>query len=76
MATPTTVAATGDQDIDGLLYGRKWSGTVTYSFPDSTSDSVASPSVSVSLLGTTVALVPSGGGLRGAWVTAHVRVVD
>ncbi len=62
MAIPTTVAATGDQDIDGLLYGRKWSGTVTYSFPDSTSDYGASPSLSVGLLGTTVALVPYGGG--------------
>jgi hypothetical protein len=29
MATPATVSATGDEDIDGLLYGRKWTGTVT-----------------------------------------------
>jgi serralysin len=31
-------AATGNQDVDGLLSGTRWSGTVTYSFPDSASD--------------------------------------
>src|SRR5262249_22711650 len=62
MATATTVPATGDQDIDGLLYGRKWTGTVTYSFPDSTSDYVPSSSVSVGLLGVGVDLSVYGGG--------------
>jgi serralysin len=62
MATATTVSATGDEDIDGLLYGRKWSGTVTYSFPDSTSDYVSSSSVSVGLLGVGVDLSVYGGG--------------
>ena len=38
MATVTSVGATGNQDIDGLLSGLKWSGTLTYSFPDSSSD--------------------------------------
>ena len=62
MATPTTVAATNDQDIDGLLYGRKWTGVVTYSFPDTTSDYTSSSSLSVGLLGTTVDLGLYGGG--------------
>jgi Ca2+-binding RTX toxin-like protein len=38
LATVTSVGATGNQDIDGLLSGLKWSGTLTYSFPDSSSD--------------------------------------
>jgi serralysin len=38
MATVTGVNATGNPEIDGLLYGTRWSGTVTYSFPDSPSD--------------------------------------
>lgn len=38
MATVGFVSATGVQDIDGLLSGVKWIGTLTYSFPDSASD--------------------------------------
>ena len=38
MATVTSVGATGNQDIDGLLSGFKWSGTLFYSFPDSSAD--------------------------------------
>ena len=34
----TSVGSTGNQDIDGLLYGTKWTGTVTFSFPDARSD--------------------------------------
>jgi Ca2+-binding RTX toxin-like protein len=62
MATTTTIAPTGNQDTDGLLYGRKWSGTVTYSFPDSTSDYTSSTGVSTGLLGTTVNMNLYGGG--------------
>ncbi len=43
MATSTTQTATGNPEIDGLLSGYKWSGTVTYSFPDSASDYPAQP---------------------------------
>ena len=32
------VTATNNRDIDGLLYGTKWSGPITYSFPDSPTD--------------------------------------
>jgi serralysin len=35
MATAVTITKTGNNDIDGLLYGTKWTGTVTYSFPNS-----------------------------------------
>ena len=38
MATAVSQAATGNPYIDGVLSGVKWSGTVTYSFPDSPSD--------------------------------------
>ncbi|WP_431014817.1 M10 family metallopeptidase C-terminal domain-containing protein [Bradyrhizobium pachyrhizi] len=38
MATAVTVTKTNDADIDGLLSGYKWSGPITYSFPDSPSD--------------------------------------
>ncbi len=38
MAGVTTVGATGNKDIDGLLSGYKWTGVVTYSFPDSPTD--------------------------------------
>jgi len=34
----TTQPATGNRDIDGLLSGSRWSGTVTFGFPDSASD--------------------------------------
>jgi Ca2+-binding RTX toxin-like protein len=36
--TTTTVSATGNPYIDGLLIGTKWAGPVTYSFPDSPTD--------------------------------------
>ncbi|MET4240094.1 serralysin [Bradyrhizobium sp. i1.4.4] len=38
MANSVTVGATNNADIDGLLSGYKWTGTITYSFPDSPSD--------------------------------------
>ncbi|WP_271570364.1 FG-GAP-like repeat-containing protein [Bradyrhizobium sp. CCBAU 11386] len=38
MATAVTVSATNNAEIDGLLSGAKWSGTITYSFPDSPGD--------------------------------------
>ncbi|WGD55342.1 M10 family metallopeptidase C-terminal domain-containing protein [Bradyrhizobium sp. CB1650] len=38
MATAVTVSKTNNADIDGLLSGYKWSGTITYSFPDAPSD--------------------------------------
>jgi serralysin len=37
MATAVNVTKTGNNDIDGLLYGTKWSGTVTYTFPSTSS---------------------------------------
>ncbi|MGY3367695.1 serralysin [Bradyrhizobium sp. GM2.4] len=42
MATAVNVSATNNAEIDGLLSGSKWSGTITYSFPDAVSD-YASP---------------------------------
>jgi serralysin len=33
-ASSTYQGATGIQTTDGLLYGAKWSGTISYSFPD------------------------------------------
>jgi serralysin len=41
LATAVSASATNNPEIDGLLGGTKWSGTVTYSFPDSPSDYVA-----------------------------------
>ena len=38
MGVVVTVPKTGNPDIDGLLYGYKWSGAITYSFPDSATD--------------------------------------
>jgi hypothetical protein len=38
LATAVPVYATNNPEIDGLLAGVKWSGTITYSFPDSPSD--------------------------------------
>ncbi|MGQ0685578.1 M10 family metallopeptidase, partial [Bradyrhizobium sp.] len=38
MATAVGVGATGNSEIDGLLSGAKWSGSITFSFPDSPSD--------------------------------------
>jgi serralysin len=37
-ASVTGIGATGDKNIDGLLSGYRWTGTVTYSFPDSSND--------------------------------------
>ncbi|MBR0713027.1 M10 family metallopeptidase C-terminal domain-containing protein [Bradyrhizobium liaoningense] len=42
MATAVYASATNNAEIDGLLGGTKWSGTITYSFPDSPSDYSAS----------------------------------
>jgi serralysin len=38
LATAVNVSATNNAEIDGLLSGAKWSGTITYSFPDASSD--------------------------------------
>src|SRR3712207_205114 len=38
MATVVSIGATGDREIDGLLSGYRWSGILTYSFPDSAGD--------------------------------------
>ncbi|WP_246775236.1 M10 family metallopeptidase C-terminal domain-containing protein [Bradyrhizobium diazoefficiens] len=38
MATSVSVTQTNNADIDGLLSGVKWSGVISYSFPDSPSD--------------------------------------
>ncbi|TWB59174.1 M10 family metallopeptidase C-terminal domain-containing protein [Bradyrhizobium sacchari] len=38
MATSVSVSATNNAEIDGLLSGYKWTGTISYSFPDSPSD--------------------------------------
>ncbi|MFB6420277.1 MULTISPECIES: M10 family metallopeptidase C-terminal domain-containing protein [Bradyrhizobium] len=38
MATAVNVSATNNAEIDGLLSGVKWTGTITYSFPDASSD--------------------------------------
>ena len=38
MATATFVARTNNAEIDGLLSGTKWTGTISYSFPDSPGD--------------------------------------
>lgn len=40
MAPAVNVSATNNAEIDGLLSGVKWSGTISYSFPDSPSDYV------------------------------------
>src|SRR5215212_687586 len=37
-ATGAYQSATGIQTTDGLLYGAKWDGTISYSFPDRSSD--------------------------------------
>src|SRR5580765_4705751 len=37
-AGTTTVPRSGNQNIDGIIQGSKWSGSVTYGFPDSPSD--------------------------------------
>ncbi|UPJ70910.1 M10 family metallopeptidase C-terminal domain-containing protein [Bradyrhizobium sp. 187] len=38
MATAVNVSATNNAEIDGLLSGYKWTGAITYSFPDAASD--------------------------------------
>ena len=38
MATAVTVPKTNNADIDGLLSGYKWTGTISYSFPDAPGD--------------------------------------
>lgn len=38
MATATYTSRTNNAEIDGLLGGTRWTGTLTYSFPDSPSD--------------------------------------
>ncbi|WP_183239932.1 M10 family metallopeptidase C-terminal domain-containing protein, partial [Bradyrhizobium sp. cir1] len=38
MATSVYVSATNNAEIDGLLSGYKWAGTISYSFPDSPND--------------------------------------
>ncbi|WP_156948992.1 FG-GAP-like repeat-containing protein [Bradyrhizobium sp. WSM1417] len=42
MATAVNVSATNNAEIDGLLSGYKWTGAITYSFPDAAND-YASP---------------------------------
>lgn len=37
MATSVNVSATNNADIDGMLAGTKWSGAISYSFPNSAS---------------------------------------
>lgn len=46
MATAVSVSATNNPEIDGLLSGYKWSGTISYSFPDSPSDYITNYSSS------------------------------
>ena len=38
MATSVTVTRTNNAEIDGMLGGTKWTGAITYSFPDSSGD--------------------------------------
>ncbi|MBR1142394.1 M10 family metallopeptidase [Bradyrhizobium sp. AUGA SZCCT0431] len=38
MATATYTSQTNNAEIDGLLSGTRWTGTISYSFPDSPSD--------------------------------------
>jgi hypothetical protein len=38
LATAVSVTKSNNADIDGLLSGLKWTGTITYSFPDSPGD--------------------------------------
>jgi len=42
LATATNTSATNNPEIDGLLSNSRWTGTITYSFPDSPSDYAAS----------------------------------
>ncbi|MDO9460057.1 MAG: M10 family metallopeptidase, partial [Alphaproteobacteria bacterium] len=38
MATVVAASSTNNPEIDGLLGGSRWTGTITYSFPDSPND--------------------------------------
>src|SRR3954471_10352222 len=38
LASATNTSATNNPEIDGLLSNSRWTGTITYSFPDSPSD--------------------------------------
>jgi serralysin len=38
LATAVSVSRTNNAEIDGLLSGTRWSGSISYSFPDSPSD--------------------------------------
>jgi serralysin len=38
LATVVAASSTNNPEIDGLLGGARWSGTITYSFPDSPND--------------------------------------
>ncbi|MCO6419079.1 hypothetical protein JYK14_23385 [Siccirubricoccus sp. KC 17139] len=38
MAMPTSLSATHQDELDGLLYGRVWSGDLSFGFPDSIAD--------------------------------------
>ncbi len=38
MANAVTISKSNNSDIDGMLSGCKWSGTITYSFPDAPGD--------------------------------------
>jgi serralysin len=42
LAAAASVTRTNNAEIDGLLSGTKWTGTITYSFPDSPGDYSAS----------------------------------
>jgi serralysin len=46
IAMPTQVTASGDQDIDGILWGWRWTSTnLTYSFPTSSADYISYTSI-------------------------------
>lgn len=38
MTGTTSVTSTGNKYVDGLLYGAKWAGAITFAFPDSPTD--------------------------------------
>lgn len=46
MAVETTQGATGNAQVDGLLSGYKWTGVISFSFPDSASDYPVYPNAS------------------------------
>ena len=63
MATAVSVSATNNSEIDGLLAGVKWSGTITYSFPNVSilSTDLGSVSADGSSVSYTVTVTPGGG---------------